>query len=83
MDFFNFEHVPVSEIKIGARLRKEHGDIDSLEKSITNFGLLQPIIVTQDIWLVAGERRFRAIKNLGWKTIPAIILPVNYSGATA
>lgn len=50
--------------------------VEELAASIERYGLLEPVIVTQDgdRWqLVAGERRFRAHKMLGRTTIPAIV----------
>jgi ParB family chromosome partitioning protein len=76
-------NVMVSQIRIGPRLRKDLGDIDSLAKSMTSLGLLQPIIITKDMWLLAGERRLTAAKSLDWEKIPAMILPFNHSGALA
>jgi len=48
-----------------------------LSESIKNDGLIQPIVVTEDIdgyILIAGERRFRASKLAKLKSIRAIIL---------
>ena len=48
-----------------------------LAESIKNDGLLQPIVVTEDIdgyVLIAGERRFRATKLAKLKNIRAIVL---------
>lgn len=48
-----------------------------LSESIKNDGLIQPIVVTDDIdgyVIIAGERRFRASKLAKLKTIRAIIL---------
>lgn len=48
-----------------------------LSESIKNDGLLQPIVVTEDIdgyVLIAGERRFRASKLAKLKEIRAIVL---------
>ncbi|MFT8932928.1 MAG: ParB/RepB/Spo0J family partition protein [Acetobacter syzygii] len=53
-------------------------DIVNLSNSINERGLLQPILVRSDHahsgqWIiVAGERRWRAIKHLGWSHIAAI-----------
>ena len=50
--------------------------LDELATSIKNYGVFQPIIVKKSIKgydLVAGERRLRASKLAGLKTIPAII----------
>jgi len=48
-----------------------------LAESIKNDGLIQPVVVTEDIdgyILIAGERRFRASKLAKLKTIRAIVL---------
>ncbi len=51
--------------------------LSELAESIKKDGLLQPIVVTEDIdgyILIAGERRFRASKLAKLKTIRAIVL---------
>ena len=52
-----------------------------LGESIKQKGVLQPVIVRKDkenkIWLVAGERRFRAAKIAGLEKIPAILTTGN------
>lgn len=53
---------------------KEH--LQGLANSITDNGVIQPIIVTKaqsGYQIVAGERRWRAAKLAGLKTIPAIV----------
>ena len=51
--------------------------LKELADSIKTKGMVQPIVVThldKDSYeIVAGERRLRAVKSLGFKTIPAII----------
>ncbi len=52
-------------------------EIDDLKASIAQDGLLQPIVVAAEgekFKLIAGERRLRAVKSLGWEKIPAIVL---------
>lgn len=49
--------------------------LDELASSIRENGLLQPIVVRdvgQGFQIVAGERRFRAIRRLGWERVPII-----------
>ena len=51
-------------------------ELAELQASIEKSGLLQPVTVrkTGELYeLVAGERRLRAITNLGWKDVPAIV----------
>jgi len=59
----------VDQIKVGARHRKDLGDLTSLMDSISEQGLLQPITVTDKGWLICGLRRLEAIKQLGWRTV--------------
>lgn len=50
--------------------------IEELAKSIEEFGVIQPIIVNKEkdfYKIIAGERRWRASKIVGLKTVPAII----------
>ena len=61
---------PIDSIVVRERFRKDMGDLEALARSIAEIGLLQPIIITPDGQLVVGERRLRACKLLGWRTIP-------------
>jgi ParB-like chromosome segregation protein Spo0J len=62
--------LPIQEIKIGDRYRKDLGDVADLVESIRALGMLQLIVVTEDYRLIAGERRLAAAKTLGWETVP-------------
>ena len=57
--------------------------LNELTASIKEIGILQPPVVRQTSTgkyeLVMGERRFRAAKAAGLKTIPVIILPTDCS----
>lgn len=59
----------VGSIIIGARHRKDLGDIDALAESIRRLGLLQPITVAPDGTLICGLRRLEAVRRLGWITV--------------
>lgn len=57
-------------------------DLAELQESLSASGLLQPITVRRragkdGFELIAGERRLRAARNLGWKEIPAIIKEID------
>lgn len=58
------------------RLKFDEEALQELANSIAEHGLLHPIIVREvenQFQLIAGERRLRACKLLGWRTIPAVI----------
>jgi ParB/RepB/Spo0J family partition protein len=52
------------------RQRRELTGIDELAESIHRIGLINPVVVTPDGVLVAGERRLTACRQLGWTSIP-------------
>jgi ParB family chromosome partitioning protein len=50
--------------------------IEELAVTIEEHGLLQPLVVRKQgtgYEIIAGERRYRAVRSLGWETIPAIV----------
>lgn len=67
--------VEIGKIKEGKRFRRDLGDIDEFAATIAKDGLLMPIVIYQDMTLVAGGRRLAACKKLKWKKIPCIIRP--------
>lgn len=56
--------VPLSEIRVGKRLREDYGDIDALAKSIETLGLFHPLVVDEENRLLAGHRRLKALRLL-------------------
>jgi len=72
--------IPLQEIRpnpFQPRKSFNEASLQELATSIKKDGLLQPIVVTEDIdgyILIAGERRFRASKLAKMKTIRAILL---------
>lgn len=72
-----YTRLPISSITINRDARQRRTiQIDDLTRSITQIGLINPIIVRHDLEspnilsLVAGERRLEACKALGWFDIP-------------
>ncbi len=55
--------------------------IEELAKTIHTHGMIQPIVVrsieNDHYEIIAGERRYRAVKKLGWDSIPAILKDFN------
>jgi len=59
------ESIPIEQIKIADRVRKDLGDIESLAASIQRLGQLQPVGIDAENHLLFGERRIAALKSLG------------------
>ncbi len=75
--------IPLDEIRSNPyqpRVIFDSSSLEELANSIKEHGVIQPIIVKKSIKgyeLVAGERRTRAARLAGLKTIPAIIKEFN------
>lgn len=75
----DLQRIPVARIQpnpFQPRREFDPGELADLQASIKASGLLQPITVRRrgdGFELIAGERRFRAVSNLGWREVPAII----------
>ena len=75
----DIKEISVDEIRSNPYQPRKNFDqksLDELAQSIKTYGIFQPIIVKKSIKgydLIAGERRLRATKLAGLKTIPAIV----------
>ncbi|MDJ0523487.1 MAG: ParB/RepB/Spo0J family partition protein [Planctomycetota bacterium] len=73
--------LPVDEIQpnpFQPRSEFAEDDLEELKASIAEHGVLQPVVVRRGgvaFELIAGERRLRAVKALGWSSIPALVRP--------
>lgn len=61
--------IDIDEIVVEGRIRKDFGDIEELASNIRKNGLLNPLTVNGDYKLLAGERRLRACRLLGWSQV--------------
>jgi len=92
----HYAELPLASIRPNPRQPRTVFDEDALDElaaSLTEIGLLQPVVVrplghgpvdspeaAQGVALyelVAGERRFRCAQRLGWATIPAMVRPTD------
>lgn len=66
----NDTRVLIEAIRIVGRHRREFGDVQALAEDIRINGLIHAVALTADNQLVAGERRLRAVRLLGWTEVP-------------
>lgn len=59
----------VASIIVGERHRRDPGDLTPLIDSLKRIGLLQPVTISPDGYLICGYRRLEAAKWLGWRTL--------------
>ena len=68
--------IPISSISIGDRARQDLGDLELLEHSLKESGLIQPLAVEKikdEYWLVAGERRYTVLLSNQVTEVPVRI----------
>ena len=68
----NSKPIAIYDIVVGERYRKDLGALGPLKASITELGLLHPVVIDGDRRLLVGGRRLEACKQLGMLTIPAV-----------
>lgn len=88
MTMTEVQMVPVALIAPGDNDREEFAEtaLRELADSIAQHGLAQPITVRPSdggYQIVAGERRWRAVRLLGWKAIPALVRELSDETASA
>jgi len=74
-------HIPLNAIQPDpSQPRREMGDLEGLQASIAEHGLLQPLIVSpegqEQYRIIAGERRYTAARALDLDTVPALVRTV-------
>jgi len=75
------QEIPVASISPNPRQPRKNfneTDLQELADSISEHGILQPLIITENredegYYLIAGERRLQAAKKAGLETVPAVI----------
>lgn len=76
--------LPINKVvanKFQPRTIFDEEKIEELARTIHMHGVIQPIVVRVDedenYEIIAGERRYRAMKSLGWEEVPAIVRQLN------
>ncbi|NTW82666.1 MAG: ParB/RepB/Spo0J family partition protein [Chlorobiaceae bacterium] len=75
--------LPIEKIRVNPfQPRKEFDEtaLEELKNSIIENGVIQPVTVCRDgdgYQLISGERRLRAVKQAGFKFIPAYVIEAN------
>ncbi len=64
----------LSDIKLNSEYLRVDTDVSALKKSVESVGLIHPVTVNREGELLAGARRFQAVKELGWDEIPVLVV---------
>jgi ParB-like chromosome segregation protein Spo0J len=79
------ERVDIKKLKPHPANPRVHPEsaIKQLENSIKEYGWTNPVLVSEDGYVLAGHARIKAAKRLGVKEVPIIRLPLKGAKATA
>ena len=84
VDHEEIKKIPIENIipnRFRPRTVFDEEKIEELARTIHTHGIIQPIVVREfdrdTFEIIAGERRYRAMKKLGWDLVPAIVKNFN------
>ncbi|MBI4300182.1 MAG: ParB N-terminal domain-containing protein [Chloroflexi bacterium] len=78
------EQVPIGELRPDPAnpRRISDGELESLTRSMRQFGLIDPIIARrEDKVVIGGHQRLVAARKLGFKTVPVIFVDLSLEQA--
>lgn len=52
-------------------------ELKKIKDSVKEFGMVEPIIVNDDMTVIGGHQRLKCAQALGWKTVPCIVLTLS------
>ncbi|MFT5830125.1 MAG: ParB family chromosome partitioning protein [Bacteroidia bacterium] len=64
----------LSDLKLNNEYLRVDTDVSALMKSVASVGLIHPVTINADNELLAGARRFQAVRKLGWDEIPVHVV---------
>lgn len=65
--------INIDDIVVTNKYLRLNDDVDTLKQSIDTVGLIHPLVINSQNELLAGGRRYSALKELGWSKIPVIV----------
>lgn len=71
------ETINIDSIKTDNKYLRFDTDVSKLQASIETVGIIAPLIINQDNLLIAGGRRYQALKNLDFTEAPIIRIDKN------
>ena len=78
------EHLPIGDLHpdAGNPRRISDDELESLTRSISEFGFVDPVIARrEDKVVIGGHQRLLAARKLGYKQVPVILLDVSQDQA--
>lgn len=71
------QKMDIDKIIVSNKYLRTRSNVEKLKKSIETVGLINPLIVNQNNELIAGGRRYTALKELGFTEAPVFMVSKN------
>ena len=68
------EMISIADITVANKYLRTNTDVDTLIKSIEQIGVINPLVINSKNQLIAGGRRYSALKEMGWDEVPCVIV---------
>jgi hypothetical protein len=84
MGELKIEHVAIDSLRPDPANPRRIGEreLESLTRSLQEFGFVQPVLVRKsDNVVIGGHQRLVAARRLGWKTVPVVFLDLGVEQA--
>ena len=74
------ERLKIADLKLDPNNARKHdnANLEAIAGSLTQFGQRKPIVISQDLTVVAGNGTLTAAKTLGWTEIDAVRVPADW-----
>jgi ParB family chromosome partitioning protein len=66
------EYIDINDINVDNEYLRLDSNVEKLKKSIETVGLINPLVLNNDNKLIAGGRRYSALKELEYTEVPVI-----------
>jgi hypothetical protein len=76
--------IPIDDLQLDPNNARKHSErnIDSICKSLAQFGQRKPIVITKDLTVIAGNGTVEAARKIGWKGLNAVCVPDDWDEDT-
>jgi ParB-like chromosome segregation protein Spo0J len=76
----NLKSVNISDLQLDPENVRKHSEknLNAIKDSLRKFGQVKPIVINDDLTVVAGNGTLSAARELGWQKIDVIQLPQDW-----
>lgn len=76
--------IPIDDLTLDSNNARAHNqkNLDAIAKSLQMFGQRKPVVITNDLIVVAGNGTLEAARQIGWKGLSCVTVPDDWDTDT-